>query len=482
MSTPGDPSAVTGTRAATTTGERMVDGQGRPKLKRGLGLWMATALVLGNVIGSGVFLLPASLAEAAGPVAILSWVVTGFGALMLALVFAGLGRAFPRTGGPYAYVREAFGEFPGFQTAWGYWIMVWSGNAAIAVAFVGYLSVFFPPLAENIWGALAGIAAVWLLTGANIIGVREGGVIQLVTAILKFVPLLIISVLGLFFIRAENFTPFAPEGFWTGITAGAALTLWAFLGLESATVPAEEVENPERNIPLATIIGTGAATVVYLLATVSITGIVPRAQLAESSSPFADAARTMFGGEWAAQGIAVVALISTFGALNGWILLQGRVPLAAATDGLFPRIFGRVHDRWRTPVFGLVVSSVLVSLLMLMNYSGSDTLVEQFNFALLLATLSALIPYAYSAAAQILFLVTRNPRFSTANLVRDVVVAGLAFAYSIYAMIGAGNEVIALGFLLIVLGVPVYLFLKWREHRERQTAPAPTADGSSGGA
>ncbi|HEY8952947.1 MAG TPA: amino acid permease [Candidatus Dormibacteraeota bacterium] len=445
---------------------QVVQTQTKPPLKRNLGLWMLTALVVGNMIGSGVFLLPASLA-ALGSVSIFGWALTGAGAILLALVFANLGRSMPRTGGPYAYARSAFGDFVGFQTAWGYWIAVWAGNAAIAVAFVGYLGYFFPGVVANgLSAALAAIAAIWLLTLVNIAGVREGGQVQLITTILKFVPLAIIGLVGIFFIKGSNFGAFAPTGVLPGITSAAALTLWAFIGLESATVPAEEVKDPERNIPRATIIGTLLATGVYVLATIAIMGIIPSADLAKSTSPFADAAQAIFG-SWAGSAIALVAMISAFGALNGWILLQGRVPLAAAQDGLFPKAFAKVHGKRGTPVFGLVVSSILVSGLMLMNYNQS--LVAQFSFVILLATLTTLVPYAYSAAAQAVLWIREPERFSGRSFARDTIVATLAFAYSVWAIIGSGTDVIAKGFILLTLGIPVYVFLKWRQ---AITAPA----------
>lgn len=444
------------------------------RLRRSLGLGMTTALVVGNIIGSGMFLLPASLAGAAGPIAIAAWVLTGIGSMLLALVFANLGRAYPRTGGPYAYAHRAFGDFVGFQTAWGYWIAVWAGNAAIAVAFVGYLATFWPALGtNNLLAAIIGILAIWILTGVNAAGVREGGTIQVVTTILKFVPLAVVGIVGLFFVRSANFVPFAPQGALKGLTAAAALTLWAFIGLESATVPAEEVRDPERTIPRATILGTLITTAVYLLATVAIMGIIPTAQLAKSTAPFADATRMIFGAPWAGQAMALVAMISTFGALNGWILLQGRVPLAAAEDGLFPARFAQVHGTRKTPVFGLVLSSVLVTGLMLMNYKKG--LVDQFNFVLLLATLTTLVPYAYAAAAEVYLFFAEPQRFSARNLVRDAAIAGLAFAYSIWAIIGSGTDVIAKGFILLMLGIPVYVYLKWRVRGREVPARAAAA-------
>lgn len=459
-------------RAAEANGNGSTGSVPRPKLKRSLGLWMATALVVGNMVGSGVFLLPSSLAAEAGPISIVALVLTGIGAMLLALVFANLGKAYPRTGGPYAYSRRAFGDFIGFQTAWGYWVAVWAGNAAIAIAFVSYGGVFWGELETNkLLAAGVGIGTIWLLTWVNILGARQSGITQVVTTILKFVPLMAIGIIGLFYVEGGNFTPWTPNGgAWDGITSAAALTLWAFIGLESATVPAEEVKDPERNLPRATIYGTLITTAMYVLAIVAIMGIIPMERLAESGSPFALAASEIFGGGWG-KVVAAIAMISTFGCLNGWILLQGRVPLAAAQDGLFPKKFAEVDPVRRTPVFGLIVSSLLVSGLMLMNYT--DALVDQFTFFLLLATLTTLVPYAYSAAAEVQMFFQDRALFSGRKLVRDAVIAGFAFAYSVWAIWGAGYEIIAKGFLLLMAGIPVYVYLKWRKSEE--LPPIPTA-------
>jgi APA family basic amino acid/polyamine antiporter len=457
-------------------------GTGGRRLKRSMGLWMATALVVGNMIGSGVFLLPASLAGAGGPISLLGWVLTGAGAILLALVFANLARAFPREGGPYAYARRAFGDFIGFQTAWGYWIAAWAGNAAIATAFVAYATVFWGKLGtSNLAAAVTGLAIIWLLTAINILGARESGVVQVITTVLKFVPLLAIGVIGLFSVKGGNFTPFAPDDhtLWDqfgAISLAGTFTLWAFIGLESATIPAEEVKDPERTLPRATIIGTVATTALYILATVAIFGIIPMNELANSNAPFADAAGQIFGGSWN-KVIAAIAVISTFGALNGWILLQGRVPLAAARDGLFPARFANVHGTRRTPVFGLVVSSLLLSALMLMNYNSS--LVDQFNQVILLATLTTLVPYAFSAAAQLQMLFQDRALFNPRHLVRDAVIAALAFGYSFWMIWGAGEEIIAKGFLLLTAGIPVYVFLKWRQNQHDTVAGEMTDEAAS---
>ena len=449
----------------------------RPELKREMGLWTATAMVIGNMIGSGVFLLPALLAGVAiayGSGILLAWVVTGAGAMLLAAVFATMGRAYPKTGGPYVYARRAFGDFIGFWTAWGYWIAAWVGNAAIAVAFVGFTTIVWPGLDNSLLAKAAlAVAAIWLCTSVNVLGVREGGRVQLVTTILKFVPLALIGVIGMFYLKADHFTPFlvATGGFGRhaltlleGVTAAIGLTLWAFIGLESATVPAEEVKDPERTIPRATYLGTAVTALVYVAATIAVMGIVPLATLQNSAAPFATAATEIFGGGWG-KTVAVIGMIATFGCLNGWTLLTARVSLAAAQDGLFPKPFARLSGTRRTPIFGLVASAVLVTGLIFMNYTKS--LVDQFGFMILLATLTTVVPYAFAAAAQIALFVKEPERFTGRKFGRNIVIAVLGFGYSIWAMYATGSESIAKGYLLLMFGIPIYLYMRWHNQRDR---------------
>jgi APA family basic amino acid/polyamine antiporter len=461
------------------------NGVGRkPSLKRSMGLWMATALVVGNMVGSGIFTLPAVMAGEAGPASIVALALTGVGALLLALVFANLGRAHPRTGGPYYFARKAFGDFVGFQTAWAYWIAAWVGNAAIAVAFAGYLGVFWGDVKTSNWlAALVAVGAIWLFTLINIAGARETGVTQVVTTVLKFVPLAIIGIVGLFYVEGGNFTPFAPagDGFDWHVNAAAALALWAFIGLESATVPAEEVKDPEKTIPRATILGTVLTTALYIVALVAIVGVLSQAALASSTAPFADAANAMWAGTFLGltwgKWIALVAIAATLGALNGWIMLTARVSLAAANDGLFPRPFARVDGRRATPIFGLVVSSTLVSGLVLYNWNVDFG--ERFTDIVLLATWMTLISYAYAAAAEVVLFYRERELFSWVKLTRDTVIAGLAFAYSVWAIWGSGEEWLAKGFMLLLFGIPVFVLMKWREGRkvepELELPPIPVA-------
>jgi APA family basic amino acid/polyamine antiporter len=406
------------------------------------------------MVGSGVFLLPASLAPFGG-ISLLAWGFTAVGAVMVALMLARLGRMIPEVGGPYAFTRRGLGNLPGFLVAWGYWISIWSGNAAISVGFVGYMAVFFPPLAENpALGAAVALAAIWLLTGVSALGVKEAGVVQLVTTVLKLLPLLAIGTLGLFYLDTAHFTPFNPSGEapFTALTATATLTLWAFLGLESATIPADSVKDPARTIPRATIIGVLVAGAIYILATVGVMGILPPAELGASTAPFADAGREVWG-PWAGGLIGLGAAISAFGALNGWILLQGQMPRAASLDGLFPKAFSRLSRRG-TPVFGLVISSVLATALMALNFT--ESLVDQFTFIILLATLSTLIPYVLSAISQLVIFVRERERFAGEKLAGASFIAVIALLYSLWAIVGSGAETVLWGLVLLSSGLPIY--------------------------
>ncbi|ASJ23230.1 amino acid permease [Laribacter hongkongensis] len=434
--------------------------------KQGLGLWMCIALVCGNMIGSGVFLLPSSLAPYGG-LAIIGWVLTAIGAVLLALVFAGLTRSMPREGGPYGYTRDAFGDFAGFWIAWGYWIALWVGNAAIAVAFTSYLSGFFPVLASNHWaGGGTAIALVWCVTLINLRGVESTGRMAVITTIIKLLPLLAIATIGLLWFNPDNLV-FNPGNKPVGdsISAVAALTLWAFLGMESASVPAGDVENPEKTIPRATIIGTLLAAVVYIGVTVAVMGVLPHDVLASSPAPMADAARVMWG-DWAYAAVGLGAVVSCLGAINGWSLMPCHVSLAAARDGLFPRQFARLNGN-RVPAWGLVVSSSLMTLLLVLNYSGSKGMVEIFNFIILLATMTTLLPYAFTAVAELMFMARGQMPATGAG--RRIVIASLAFVYAVWALYGSGAETVLWGVILLMLGLPVYV---WMAKEKREAAEA----------
>jgi APA family basic amino acid/polyamine antiporter len=427
---------------------------------KALGLLACTALVVGNMVGSGFYLSPAALAPY-GLLAPLAWIVMGGGAICLGLSFARLARLVPATGGPYAYAHAAYGDFPGFLVAWGYWISIWCSLPAIAVAFTGYLIEFVPAMRGNrplVIGVTLG--AIWLVALVNLRGVRSAGVFAELTTLTKLVPLAVIALLGLFFADFGNFSEFNPSGESLLGASGALapLTMFAYLGLESATVPAGDVRDPERTIPRATMLGIGIAALVYVLGTVSVMGVLPREQLAESPAPFADAATAMWG-PWAGGVLGVAVMISSIGALNGWTLLMGQVPMAAAQDGLFPAMFGRVSARG-VPAFGIVVSASLATALLLIQASGGTRMAGFYSAVVNLSTMTAVVPYVFCAGAAVIL--TRRATGTLHVSPIDLI----AYAFSLFTVWGCGAEAVLYGFLLLMLGIPFYV----RTVRERQHA------------
>ncbi|MGV8983484.1 amino acid permease [Clostridium sp.] len=444
-----------------------VNDSGNVKLKRELGLAAATAIVVGNCIGSGIFTSAASLAAASNPkTAMIAWVITAIGSLLIALSFASLGTAMPRTGGPIVYTRAAFGDFAGFLIAWTYWIGAWVGNAAIITAFMLYFTYFFPGATTPLWAFLITSAVLWFFTIVNIIGVKGAGMVSIVTTVLKVSALVVFVV-----IAGMNFNPdmlstvssAKVSGMGT-LPAAIAIALWAFVGIESATVPAGEIKDPEKNIRKSTIYGTLIAAAVYLIVSIVAMGVLDQATLADSKAPLADIINAATGGTWGGNFIAIGAIISTLGATSGWILTTARSAFGAAQDKLFPEVFGKVHPKYKTPVVSLVISGVAANILLILNYVGS--LNAAFNFMLLLATLAFLPAYAFSAAADIVLLKKHSIDFNIWNFLKNSFVALLAFAYSIYAIYGTGSQVVMYGFILMLVGIPVYLYMMLQNNKK----------------
>ncbi|MFJ3513378.1 MULTISPECIES: amino acid permease [unclassified Streptomyces] len=438
--------------------------QGRDPHARRFGLPVATCLVMGNIIGGGIFLLPASVAPF-GTISLVAFGVLTLGAIALALVFGRLAERHPQTGGPYVYARAAFGDFAGFLAAWSYWITAWVSNAALAVAAVGYLCVLFPGVGAHKWSmCLAALAVQWLPALANLAGTRYVGAVQVVATVLKFAPLLLVAVGGLFFFDPANLGPFraTDQSAAGAVSASAAILLFSYLGVESATVSAGEVRDPARNVGRATILGTVGAATVYLLGTVAVFGLVAHDRLVSSTAPFTDAVNAMFGGTWGGTVVACAAVISMLGALNGWTLLSAQTPYAAARDGLFPKAFEA--KRRGVPVVGVIVTVALASALTVYNYTAGSQGV--FESLVLITTFTATVPYLLSTAAQIYFLLSgQRERVHPGRLARDGALAALAFGFSMWLVAGSGYAAVYQGVLFLFGGVLVHAAMSARKHR-----------------
>ena len=425
---------------------------------KSLGVAACTAIVVGNMVGSGFYLSPSALAPF-GSLAILAWIVMGAGAMCLGLVFAKLSRLAPATGGPYAYTRLGYGDFAGFLIGWGYWISIWASLPVIALAFAGALMNLFPVLHGRTIAAALTIGSIWAVVLVNLRGVKAAGLFAQVTTYAKMIPFGAIAIVGLFYVDGARFSAFNPSGdsMMTAAAALAPLTMFAFLGLESATVPAGDVRDPGRTIARSTVIGIAIAATLYILGTVVVMGVVPREQLVRSTAPFSDAARVMWG-DWAAVTVSVAVIISAIGALNGWTLLMGQIPMAAAQDGLFPKLFSRISTRG-VPSAGIVVSASFATALVLVQAAGSSGFAAVYQLVVGLATMTAVVPYAFCAAATGL---VAQKVADGGPVPRVGAVEVVAFSFAVFTLYGCGAEAVLYGTVLLILGVPVYV---WQRRR-----------------
>jgi basic amino acid/polyamine antiporter, APA family len=445
----------------------------------GFGLPVAVALIMGSIIGVGIFNLPTSLATI-GPITLVSMALTTVGAIALALMFAALSRRLPADGGPYAYARAAFGNVVGFFNAWSYWITAWAGNAGIAVGWVLYVEVFINKGQNKLITILLVLVGLWIPAIINLSGVKNMGSVQMVTTVLKFAALLFVSIVGLFYIKSANFTPWnvSGEGAVSAIGAGMAIALFSYLGVEVASVAAGKVRDPDRNVPRSTVFGTLACAVVYLLSLIAVFGIVPNGELQKSSAPFSTAVNTMFGGTWAGYVMAVVVIISGFGALNGWTMICAEMPLAAAKDGLFPERFQRT-SKSGVPAYGIIASTVLASIAMAINYIGSGG-AQVFTTLVLMTGITSAIPYGFSALAQIKWRIVDRRTMHGQRFARDTAIAVVALVFSIL-FIWYSRNTGASGFqywapfvlagVALLLGIPVYF-----AQRGKMTEPEPVPE------
>ncbi|MEG0642086.1 MAG: amino acid permease, partial [Clostridium sp.] len=344
----------------------------KTKLKKEMGLFIATMLVCGNMIGSGVFMLPATLAQISGPLAtLIAWVITALGSILIAISFANLGSKYPQTGGAYQYTKNAFGDFTGFLSAWLYWNGSWIGNAAIVVALTSYSSALIPALQDPLIAIIYSSVVLWIFTIINIINAKEAGKFQAFATVFKICFFGIFVIIAMFSFDINNFMPLLPEnkGLST-IPLAATSTLWAFVGLESSTVTAGEIKNPEKNVKKSTIYGILIAAIIYILISVASIGALPNKVLAESTAPFTDIMAVVLGSS-IAKPLSIAIVICILGTTMGWLLSTARVAYAAGEDGVFPKFFGKLSPKYNTPVNSLVIGSVFVNILLFMNYQKS---------------------------------------------------------------------------------------------------------------
>ena len=438
---------------------------------RKMSLTQATMLVAGNMIGTGVFLLPVNLASV-GSISLFGWIVATAGAAALGLVFAKLGELDPQEGGPYAYARDFLGPYVGFQTNYVYWFGNWIGNIAIAVAAVGYLAELVPAIEKPPASVLATAGVIWILTLANILGPRVVGALETWTMSLALIPILAIAFFGWFWFSPETFQAgWNVSGGSSGhaISRAASMALWAYMGIESAAVSAGVIENPKRNIPRATLMGLGLAAVVYILSSTVIMGIIPNADLQRSHAPFAEAARLAIGSAGMVI-VAVCAILKSVGSLGGWMLLVGQSAKAAADDGMFPNAFARLN-RHGVPGRGLVIVAVLMTIVLFATMS--PTIAGQFSRIIDLAVILAVMPYIYASVAVVKVIYDHGLPRRTFQTYKWIAIA--AVVYCLWTVIGGDPPTVVNALVALLVSVPLYPFFlrPMAEAAERKRASRP---------
>lgn len=419
-----------------------------------IGLWPLTALVTGNLVGSGVFLLPVTMAIY-GQVSLAAWLCASAGAILLSLVFAHLSAHQSKTGGPYLYAQEAFGETVGYYVCWGYWMLSWISNPALAVAAIGYLSSVVGGFDPWVHFALE-VLIVVALTTFNLTGLKLAGQFELIITVLKVIPLVGLPLLGFFYIDFSALLAHvnnSGQSFMASLNAATLIAMWSFVGLETGTVPAGQVHNAKKTVPRATILGTVIAAVVYLLGAIVIMGALSPEALLNSKAPYAEAAHQIFGGSWSVP-VAIAAVISCLGTLNGWTLIVGRIPYGAAQDGLFPKLFLRTTSQG-TPHWGVLISAFCS--LPLLALSLQNTLMEQFHFIVDVAVTLILLIYAVSVLAYIKICL-RDGQFKGWKVFLGV----SSLLFSGWALWAVSLKMLLLSLSILIFGIPMRLWMTRR--------------------
>ncbi|MFE0014699.1 amino acid permease [Mesorhizobium sp. NPDC059054] len=429
-----------------------------------MGLFMATMLVTVNMVGTGIFLLPATMATI-GSISIYGWIAGTIGAAALAIMFAQLGTVDPQAGGPYAYARETFGRYPGFQTNYVYWSANLVGNVAVATTVVGYLTQFFPALKIPLLATICGVALIWLSVVINLVGPRFVGFITSWSAGIATVVLIIISIVGWAWFDPTIFRASWNPGNLSTLNAtmsSAAIALWAFMGIESASVAAAVIENPRRNVPLATMLGLALATFLYISTCVVLMGMVPVDQLKNSEAPFSLAASHVVG-TFGALAIALCAILKAGASLIGWTLTISQSAQAAADDGMFPREFGLISGSG-VPIWNFIISGILMSAIIVATASAS--LNQQFEEVINMAVVLTLLPYLYTSVTYLKAFGLDANRKKAAFAIG---VAVIATAYCLGAVAGSDADTVRSAMIFLFLSVPFYAAIRRNDYAKSPT-------------
>lgn len=422
-------------------------------MSRRLGFWSVFAIVTGSQIGSGVFMSPLTLAPY-GLYSIIGWLISGFVAMSLALVFANLCSRYPKTGGPHVYVDEAFGAHAAFFTGWTYWVVSSLSTTAVVVTSIGYLSPLLP-FHHSLFYLCLELFLLLAIVLLNLKGVKAAGNAEFFLTLLKFIPLLVLPAIAFFYFNSDNFILSDATKTMTlpGILAHITLlTMWGFIGVESATTAAGSIENPQVTIPRAIIFGTMSVALIYIFSSVGIMGLIPGPSLINSKAPYVDAAQYLFSGNWHFF-ISIIASVVCIGTLNAWILCSGQIALGLAQDHMLPAPFSRTNNKG-APSLGIICSSLAITPLLIMTTSSS--LAQQITTIIDISVISFL--YVYVICSIALLKILWREKAIKANLTLFSTIFALIFCSFIIAE--TSLTTLAISSLFTLSGLPMYFFMR----------------------
>ena len=415
-------------------------------MSKKMGFKEVVSLVIGSQVGSGVFMLPASLALL-GPISVFGWVISSSGAILLALVFAQLCMQLPKAGGPHAYVEAAFGKTAAFFISWTYWLISWVSSIAVIIAAVAYLSPLlgFTSPVQNL---TLEIMLLFIVTLVNIRGTALAGSVEVVLTLFKCIPLLIIPIAGLFLCNLQHFQPLNPHNFETidVLHQASLMTLWGFIGLESATVTTAVIRNPQKIVPKAVVMGTVSVAILYILNSVGIMAVVPIGTLAGSAVPYVEASHILFGSGWD-KVIAIIASIACIGTLNAWVLTSGQIAYGGAQDNILPQFFGKLN-KYQSPYISLILS--FLGSLPLLAMTLDTNLVSQVNTIIDIAVTAFLFIYILCMLAFIKINLNKKPVY--------VGISILALVFCLWVLCYTALNFILWSAVFFLSGVPVYIW------------------------
>lgn len=446
-----------------STSHAVVEKQATKEASGKLGLLPLVALVVGSMIGGGVFSLPQNMAKGASPSAvIIGWLITGIGMLALAFVYQGLSTRKPKLdAGPYAYARAGFGDFVGFNSAWGYWLSAWIGNVSYAVLIFGALSYFYPAFGAegNTWQAIVGASiSLWLVHALVLMGVRQAAIINVVTTIAKLAPIFIfiVAIFVAFSLPTFNLD------FWgAGVPAlGDVLaqvkstmlvTLWVFIGIEGASVVSGRAER-RADIGRATILGFITALSVYILVSLLSFGVMTQPELAAlpGAASMANVLEKAVG-PWGSVLVRIGLVISVAGAFLSWTLFAAEIPYRAAREGMLPNVFAAENQKG-SPSGSLWITNILVQIFLLLTLYANSTYLALFY----IASTAILVPYVLSGAYAFKLAITGESYDVSESRGRDMFVGALATVYGAWLIYAAGPNYLLMCAILYALGIPVY--------------------------